>query len=450
MPAPLNQKPLLKHAEQLVAAALKAGADAADAIVVQGRSQTVSCRLGEVEASDRAERNGAGLRVFVGQRQAIVSSNQPDEALVEELSSRAVEMAKASPEDEFAGLAASDELARDIADLDLFDDTDVSTELLTERALETEAAARAVKGVTNSNGASASISVSGITLVSSNGFSGSYAGTGHSLSCAVIAGDDGGMQTDYDYDSKSHLSDLRDPAEIGNEAGERTVKKINPRMAVTGTFPVIYDPRVSTSLLGHFAGAISGAAIARKTSFLHNEMGNQIFASGVSIIDDPLRVRGQGSRPFDGEGVGVSKHSLVHDGRLQSWLLDSVTARELGLKSTGHARRGVASPPSPGASNLHMEAGDRSPSDLIGAIGEGLYVTSLIGQGVNMVTGDYSRGASGYWIENGEITHPVSEITIAGNLHEMFKTLTPASDLEFRFSTNAPTLLIEAMTVGGQ
>ncbi len=445
-----NQKPLLKHARQLVDAALKAGADAADAIVVQGRSQSVTCRLGKVEASDRSERDGAGLRVFVGQRQAIVSANHTDDALVGELAARAVEMARVSPEDKFAGLADKARLATSLPDLDLFDGTPVSTGELDARALEAEEAALAVTGVTNSSGASAAWSSSGVSLVSSDGFEGSYARTSHSVSCSVVAGEGSDKQTDYDYATATHLDDLRGAADIGRKAGKRTVRRLNPKLAETGEVPVIFDPRVSASLVGHFSNAISGSAIARQASFLRNDMGTSVFGKGVAIVDDPLRLRGLSSRPFDGEGVGAARMALVDDGTLQSWLLDCATARELGLETNGHARRGVASPPSPGVSNLHMEAGRIDPGDMIKSIDHGLYVTDLIGQGVNIVTGDYSRGASGFWIENGALTWPVSGITVAGNLAEIFAALVPASDLEFRFSTNAPTILVERMIVAGQ
>lgn len=445
-----KQKPLLKHARQLVEAALKAGADEADAIVVQGHSQSVSCRLGKVEASDRSEQDGAGLRVFVGKRQAIVSSNHTDEALVDELANRAVEMARVSPEDPFAGLADKANLAKKFPNLDLFDEVSVSTSDLDARALEAEEAALAVSGVTNSGGASASWSSSGVSLVSSDGFTGSYTRTSHSVSCSVVAGEGADKQTDYDYAVTTHLEDLRGAADIGREAGERTVSRLNPKMAETGEVPVIFDPRVSSSLLGHFASAISGNAIARQASFLRNELGKDIFGKNISIIDDPLRRRGPSSRPFDGEGVGAARMALVDSGTLQSWILDSATARELGFETNGHARRGISSPPAPGPSNLHMEPGNSDPEDLIKAIGNGLFVTSLIGQGVNIVTGDYSRGASGFWIENGELTWPVSGITIAGNLADMFANLVPANDLEFRFATNAPTILVERMIVAGQ
>ncbi len=450
MPYELDQKPLLKHARKLVEAALSAGADAADAICVQGQSQTVTCRLGKVEAADRSERNGAGLRVFVGKRQAIVSSNHPNESLIGDLARRAVEMAKVSPEDPYAGLADKDRLAKSVPDLDLYDSTNVSTEALDTRAHEAEEAALAVSGVTNSSGASASWSASGICFVSSAGFAESYAGTSQSVSCSVVAGKGTAMQTDYDYGIATHLDDLKDAASVGREAGERVVKRLHPKIADTGQVPVIFDPRISASLIGHFAGAISGSAIARQASFLREYMGKQIFRDGVTIVDDPLRLRGAASRPFDGEGVGVKRMNLVEDGTLQTWLLDSATARELGLITTGHARRGVSSPPSPGAGNLHMEPGKDSPEDLIKSLTTGLYVTDLIGQGVNAVTGDYSRGASGFWIENGELAWPVSEITIAGNLIDMFAVLVPANDLKFRVAQNAPTILIENMVVAGK
>lgn len=445
-----DQKELLNYADALVSAARAAGADAADAIVARGQSESVSFRLGKIESVDRSEGNDAGLRVLVGQRQAIVSSNQINIAEAEAIAARAVEMAKASPEDPFAGLADPKRLADHLPDLDLLDDTEINTEALEMRAQETEDAARAHKDVTNSNGASASASLAGITLVSSHGFQGQYLRSGHSTSCSVLAGSDTAMETDYDYASAVFLDDLIDGARIGQNAAERVVRRLNPRTPETCKLPVIYEPRVAASLMGHFSGAINGASIARQSSFLKDKMEQQVFSSQVTIVDNPLRRRGLRSRPFDGEGVATGTRSLVIDGALQSWLLDSATARELGLETTGHAGRSVASPPSPGASNLHMEAGTASPEELIAAIKEGFYVTDLIGQGVNGVTGDYSRGAAGFWIENGELTYPVSQATIAGNLIDMFLNLTPASDLEFRYATNAPTILIEGMTIAGR
>jgi PmbA protein len=258
------------------------------------------------------------------------------------------------------------------------------------------------------------------------------------------------MERDYDFSSALHASDLDAPDKIGRTAGERAVARLNPRKMSTRKVPVVFDPRVAGSLVGHLAGAINGAAIARKSSFLRDKMGTKLFADGIRIVDNPLRKRGLRSRPFDAEGIAGRALAVIDDGVLRSWLLDCATARELGLITTGHASRGVSSTPSPGATNLHLDAGTLTPAQLIGDIEDGLYITDLIGMGVNGVTGDYSRGASGFWIENGERTFAVSEMTIAGHLFDIFRSLTPADDLEFRYGTNAPTVRVEGLTVAGQ
>jgi PmbA protein len=307
-----------------------------------------------------------------------------------------------------------------------------------------------VKGVAKSGGASASAGIGGMVLVTSHGFRGAYLGSSHGVSMTAIAGDGTGMERDYDFSSALHASDLESPEKIGRSAGGRAVERINPRKVTTRKVPVVFDPRVAGSLVSHLASAANGASIARKTSFLKDKMGEQLFAKGIRIIDDPLRKRGLRSHPFDGEGVAGKPLALVDDGRLNSWVLDCATARELGLVTTGHAQRGVSSSPSPGASNLHLEAGRASPEELIADITDGFYVTDLIGSGVNGVTGDYSRGASGFWIENGKRTYAVSEVTIAGHLFDIFRTLTPANDLEFKYGTNAPTVRLEGLTVAGQ
>jgi PmbA protein len=321
---------------------------------------------------------------------------------------------------------------------------------LERRAYEAEAAALAVKGVTKSGGASASAGIGGMVLVTSDGFHGSYLRSSQGISMTAISGDGTGMERDYDYTSAPHAADLEPPAKVGRTAGERTVARANPRKVETCKVPVVFDPRVSGSLVGHLVGAINGASIARKTSFLRDRLGQQLFSRDIRIIDDPLRRRGLRSQSFDAEGVKVKKLAIIDEGVLTSWLLDSATARELGLATTGHAHRGVSSSPSPGPYNLHLEAGQATPEQLISDIKAGFYVTDLIGSGVNGVTGDYSRGASGFWIENGKITYPVSEVTIAGHLFEIFKSMVAANDLEFRFGINAPTVRIEGLTLGGR
>lgn len=446
----LDQSALRTLAERLVDAAKKAGADAADAIAVRGISQGVEVRDGRVEESERSEGDDVGLRVLVGKRQAVVSTNDVSGDGVARLAERAVAMARVAPDDKYVGLADPEFLARDIPELDLLDPAIPGTAELERRAQEAEAAALAVKGVTKSGGASASAGIGGMVLVTSSGFHGAYLRSSQSISTTAISGEGTGMERDYDYTAAPHGADLLAPAAVGRSAGERAVARANPRKVATCQVPVVFDPRVSGSLVGHLVGAINGASIARKTSFLKDKLGAQLFAKGIRIIDDPLRPRGLRSQPFDAEGVKVKQTALIDDGVLTTWLLDSATARELGLVTTGHAHRGVSSSPSPGPFNLHLEAGVVTAKELISDIKQGFYVTDLIGSGVNGVTGDYSRGASGFWIENGEIGYAVSEVTIAGHLFEIFKSMTPASDLEFRYGVNAPTVRIEGLMLGGR
>jgi PmbA protein len=444
-----DQRALTLLAERLVAAARKAGADAADAVAMRSISQSVEVREGAVEASERSESDDMGLRVLVGRRQAVVSTNDVRGDGADALAERAVAMARVAPEDPYAGLADAALLARDIPDLDLIDSSLPNIAELERAAQAAEAAGLAVKGVTKSGGSGASAGIGGMVLVTSHGFTGAYLGSRHSVSMQAIAGEGTGMQTDYDFSSALHAADLDPPEQVGRKAGERAVARLNPRKVATKKVPVVFDPRVAGSLIGHLSTAINGSAVARKTSFLKDKLGQRLFAAGINVIDDPLRRRGLRSRPFDAEGVAVRRMALIDDGVLTSWLLDSASARELGLKTTGHAQRGASSTPSPGPSNLYLEAGKPSPQELIKDITEGFYVNELIGMGVNSVTGDYSRGAAGFWIENGELTYPVSEVTIAGHLSEIFRSLTPANDLVFRYGTNAPTVRVEGLTVAG-
>jgi PmbA protein len=446
----LDQSALIALAERLVDAARQAGAGAADAVAVRSVSLGIEVREGRVEETERSEGDDVGLRVLVGNRQAVVSTNDIKGDGVERLAQRAVAMARAAPEDPYAGLADRDHLAREIPELDLLDPQMPSVGRLEQLALEAEAAALGVPGVAKSGGASASAGIGGMVLVTSHGFHGTYLGSRHSVSVMAIAGDGLEMERDYDFSSALHADDLDDAAQVGRSAGERAVKRLKPRKVETKKVPIVFDPRVAAGLIGHLAGAINGSAIARKTSFLRDKMGEQIFAPGIRIIDDPLRARGLRSRPFDAEGVAGARLAVIDDGRLSSWLLDAATARELGRSTTGHAQRGVSSAPSPGATNLHLEPGGVAPDALIADIAEGFYVTDAIGTGANMVTGDYSRGAAGFWIENGELTYPVSEVTIAGHLLDMFRTLAPANDLAFRYGVNAPTVRVEGLTVAGR
>ncbi|HSM95784.1 MAG TPA: TldD/PmbA family protein [Rhizomicrobium sp.] len=435
--------------DSLIQAARRAGADAADALLVEGVSAGVSYRLGKLEDVERAESTDLGLRVFVGARVAFVSSTDLSKERLAELPERAVAMARLAPEDKYAGLAPKDLLARDFPSLDLEDAHEPSTETLIERAKGVEGAAMAVKGITNSEGGGASFSRSAIWLATSEGFRGGYASTSHGIGVAVLAGEGTGMERDYAQSSARHASDMEAPDVVGKRAGERTIKRLNPRQAKSQRAPVVYDPRVSASLVGSFAGAISGSSIARGVSFLKDKMGEAVFSPSINIIDDPHRVRGLRSRPFDGEGVANRKMALIENGVLKAWLLDIASAKQLGLTTNGHAARGTGGPPSPSVTNLYMAPGTVSPEDLIADIKDGFYVTETMGFGVNGVTGDYSQGAAGFWIENGRIAYPVSGVTIASNLKDMFLNLTPANDLEFRYGTNAPTIRVEGMTIAG-
>lgn len=442
-----DQQQLMDRVAQLVEAAKRAGADASDAVVMRSRSSSVSVRLGKVEGTESAESDDMSLRVFLGNRVASVSAAMNADAAT--LAERAVAMAKVSPEDPYQSLADESMLTREILDLDQVDPTEVSAQRLTDDALAAEAAALGVEGVTKSSGASASAGAGGMVLATSHGFVGAYAMTRFSRVASVIAGSGTGMERDYDYSSRLHFADLEDAETIGRSAGERAVKRLNSRRVKTGIYPVIYDPRVARGIAGSLASAINGAAVARKTSFLRDKMGQQIAASGITITDDPLRQRGSASRPFDGEGIRGDKLVPVEKGVLKEWFLSTSIGRELGLASNGRGAR-AGSSVSSSSSNFAIEPGDISPEDIIGSIKAGFYVTDLFGHGVDMVTGDYSRGASGFWIENGAITFPVSEITIASNLKDMFMRMVAASDLDREFGTAAPTLMIEGMTIAGE
>lgn len=442
----------LEKLDYLITAAKKAGADACDAVIYSGQSESVSWRLGKLEDVERSESSDLGLRVFVGKRSAIVSSSDISQGVFDQLIERAIDMARNAPEDPYGGLADPALLAlkaSDIPELDLFDDTEKSADQLKELARSVEEVALEVDGITNSEGASASTSKGLIATGNSNGFAGSYQSSNFSLSISVIAGKDDTMERDYDYSSKRHFADLRDPKAIGRKAAELTLQRLGPRRAKTCQVPIIFDPRVSKTLLGHLAGAINGHAIARGTSFLKDMMGKQIFSAGISVADDPHIRRGPSSKPFDGEGCRNDHLDIVTDGILNCWILDSSSARQLNLTANGRASRGTSSPPSPSSTNLYIPAGDLSPEELIKDIKSGFYITDLIGMGVNGITGDYSRGAGGFWIEDGEITYPVNEVTIASNLKDMFMQMTAADDLVMRYGTDAPTLRVEGMMIAG-
>jgi PmbA protein len=434
---------LLKHAKA-------AGATAADAVLADSTSQSITRRLGEQESLSRSEEADIGLRVFVGQRQAVVSSSDRSKDTLTDMVERAVAMARAVPEDEFAGIAAAEDLATAFPDLELYDGAELSAEQMNDMADACEQAARDVPGVTNSEGAECAFGHETVYFVTSNGFAQSYKTSGYTLSVSVVAGRDLAMETDYDYDSSTFLSDLKDPASIGRSAGERTVRALNPVKKPTGQLPVVFDRRVSGGLIGYLAGAVSGSAVARGTTLLKDKMHQQVFNKNITIVDDPFVRRGNRSHPFDGEGVTPQKRNIIENGILTGWVLDIATARQLGLKTTGNAGRGASSPPSPRVANFHMLPGSRTPEDMLKNIDEGFYVTQMMGSTGNPVlTGDYSRGARGFWIEKGQITHAVAEMTIAGNLRDMWMTLEAANDLELKYGVDAPTILIENMMVAG-
>ncbi len=435
--------------QDLVARARKAGADAADAVMFEGTSLSHARRLGKVEKLERSESQDLGLRVLVGKQQAMVSTSDRSPKMLAELVERTMAMARAVPEDPFCGLADPAQITHDWPQLDMLDPVEPSAEDLIERARAAEETAMAVEGVTNSEGAEAGWGRSRIALVASNGFAGGYAGSSHGVSVSVIGGTGNQMERDYDFASAVYAADLRDPAEVGRNAGERTVKRLGARKMATGKVPVVLDPRVARSFISHLLGAISGPSITRGTSFLKDKLGKRIFPAAITITEDPHRQRGHRSKPFDAEGLPNRRHALIDQGVLTTWLLDLRSARQLGLKSTGHAARGTASPPGPAATNIWIEPGAASPAELMADIKSGFYVTELMGMGVNGLTGDYSRGAAGFWIENGEIAFPVSEMTVAGNLNDMFLRLVAANDLEFRTGADSPTLRIDDLTVAG-
>jgi len=439
------------RAAALVDRARRAGADVADAVYIADSSESVSVRLGKLEDVERSESEHIGLRVFVGRRSASIGSSDLGDAALDELAARAIAMARAAPEDPYAGLAPEELLAKGpFPDLDIDSGEEPSPASLRQQAEEAEDAARAIAGVTNSDGAGASSGRAVVALATSHGFAAGYAGGSRGLSASVVAGEGSAMQRDYAWRSARHGEDLPGPGEIGRLAGERAVARLNPGRLTSGPMPVVFDPRVGGTLIGHLVGAISGQAIARRSSFLLDRLDQDLFDPAIVIGDDPLRRRGLRSRPFDGEGLRTAPRNLVENGRVTGWLMDSASARQLGLAPTGHAARGASGAPGVSATNLHLAAGRLSPAELMSDIADGIYVTELIGMGVNGVTGDYSRGASGFRIVNGEIAGPVAEFTVAGNLIEMFARLTPANDLEWHRAINVPTIRVDGMTVAGE
>lgn len=433
-------------------AAKAAGADQADAVASQGASISIDVRNGSLEHAERSEGVDIGLRVFVGQRSAIVSGSDVRPATIATMAERAVAMAKEAPEDPYSRLAHGAELSLEHVQLDL-EMADASPEptaaALEEDARRAEATAMAVQGVTQMDAAGAGYSSSNVFLATSNGFSGGVAYTGRSTSAVAIAGTGTGMERDYDADTRIFQSDLRSPEEIGTQAGQRAVERLHPQKPKTGSYPIIFDERISSSLIGHLLAATNGAMIARGSSWAKDLLGEQILPAGLSLIEDPHRARVNGSRAFDGEGLATSKRTIVDNGVLTGWTLDLASAQKLGLQSTGNATRGVSSAPSPSSWNVALTQGQKTKQDLIRDMGRGLLITSMIGSTINPNTGDYSRGASGFWIENGEIAYPVSELTVAGNLRDMLRRIIPANDARTHLSRVVPSLLIEGMTLAG-
>lgn len=438
--------------QHMLDAAKAAGADQADAVASQGASISIDVRNGSLEHAERSEGVDIGLRVFVGQRSAIVSGSDVRPATIATMAERAVAMAKEAPEDPYSRLAHGAELSLEHAQLDL-EMADASPEptaaALEEDARRAEAAAMAVQGVTQMDAAGAGYSSSNVFLATSNGFSGGVAYTGRSTSAVAIAGTGTGMERDYDADTRIFQSDLRSPEEIGTQAGQRAVERLHPQKPKTGSYPIIFDERISSSLIGHLLAATNGAMIARGSSWAKDLLGEQILPAGLSLIEDPHRARVNGSRAFDGEGLATSKRTIVDNGVLTGWTLDLASAQKLGLQSTGNATRGVSSAPSPSSWNVALTQGQKTKQDLIRDMGRGLLITSMIGSTINPNTGDYSRGASGFWIENGEIAYPVSELTVAGNLRDMLRRIIPANDARTHLSRVVPSLLIEGMTLAG-
>lgn len=438
--------------EDLLSAATEAGADAADAIAVHGTAISIDVRDGALEQAERAEGIEIGLRVLLGQRQAIVSASDTSAGTITAMAERAVAMAKEAPEDPYLGLAAPEDLARDwdVAKLDLADAADEpDPAALEDRARRAEAAARAVPGITKMDATASSYGRQALHLAATNGFAGGYERTSQSLSCVAITGDGTEMERDYYGSFRVYGADLESPEDVGRIAGERTAARAGARKPPTGAFPVIYDERISGGLIGHLTQAINGAAVARGASWLRDALGERVLPAGMTLTEDPLRPRVTNSRPFDAEGLASRARDIVKDGVLTGWVLDLGSARQLGLDSTANASRGASSGPRPGLSNLALTQGDKSKAELMTEIGTGLLVTSMIGASINPTTGDYSRGASGFWIENGEIAYPVNECTLAGNLRDMLKTIVPANDARPYLSRVIPSLLVEGLTLAG-
>ena len=434
-------------AEEVLEKASLKGVDFSDVVIIGNISKNISCRLGKVEEIEQSETQILGLRTFIGKKNAITSTNNFNKESINETIDRVIEMTKLTPDDPLPGLA--NHTTTKIPELDLYDSKDLSADELKKLALDIESISLAVEGINNSNGSSASQSKSSVYLATSAGFSNGYKKSNFSASCSVIAGNSSNMQTDYDFDSKVFFSDLRNSSDIGIKAAENTLLKCNPKKINTCQLDVVFHPRVARTLLSHFASLVNGSSIVRGSSFLREKLNKKIFKDEINIIDNPNIIRGLSSKPFDDEGCSMEKISLVENGVLKNWILDTTTAKQLDMASNSRASRGVSSPPTPSPTNMFIDNGSKSCKQLLNEVNNGFYVTDLIGQGVNLITGDYSRGASGFKIENGEISFPINEVTIADNLNDMFNKMTIANDLEFLYSINTPTLAIEGMTIAG-
>lgn len=445
----LNPHDLKPTLEALLGLAKTYGASGADCIAAHGRSLSIGVREGKLEDVDNSEGKDIGLRVFVGKRQACVSSSDLSNSSLAKLAERAVAMAKLAPEDPYCGLADADKLATQTIDLDVFDQTHMNATALFDRAKQLEQAALSGENIRQAEGANAHAVSSAMYFMTSDGFAQGWRSTQHGLSVSAIASTGDAMERDYDYAGTRHFTDLPSPEHIGEKAARRASARLGAKQMSSGTMPVLFERRVAPEIISAFISAVSGPSIARGVSYLKDKMNEPVFGGHINITDDPLRPRGLGSHPWDGEGVTGKSLELIKNGVLQSWLLNTSVARQLDLQTTGHASRGMSAPPGVAASNTNLHAGDQSPKELIKNIDKGLQITEMFGPSINPNTGDFSVGVAGFAIENGETTHPVNEVTIAGNLLDMFKILVPANDLVFDQPLCAPSLLIDNMVIAG-
>lgn len=433
----------------LIESALKQGATAADAIIIDSTSLSTEIRLQKLISMERSSDTAVALRVMINQQQAIVSTSDFAKSSLDNVIEKAIAMAKVTPANPHLFLANKEQITKNIPKLELFDDHEPSANVLIEKATQTESYALDNKQITNSEGASAQYQANNIYFATSEGFQHSYQTSSSALSLEVLAGKDESMQTGGSYTIARFAKDLKSPEEIGREAAKQAVDKLNPRKIVTSQMPVIFDRKAAKALLGAFAGAINGLSISRGTSFLIDHLGQEIFNPLINIIDDPFINKGLASRPFDAEAISGGKLNIVEKGILNNYLLDLQTAYKLKMQTTGHASRGLSTAPNPNPSNMYIQSGSISLDEMIKSLKKGILITEIFGHGANIITGDYSQGIVGFYIENGEILYPISEMTAAGNLKSMFKQMIPANDLKLETSINSPSLMIETMTLGG-